>query len=243
MNFSIGEDDYIYETGIERLRCKQKCNHNYNSNCNHKYNYDCNSNCKSYCVDDCCDCCHNYNHNDICNKQCYHECYKHYEDFFDKFCDKFLEKCGDKCNNKPCNCCKCCCCCDNKKTDVKSILQASVNGQVFTSSNISFTKNLLKGTNIQIEGESLILLAKGHIYQVSYNMNAVGDLLITPQFNGVGQAQYSAQNITSKANQNISASATFLIDTTEQELYLDLLFDAFALSRNVVGNIAVVEIQ
>lgn len=160
------------------------------------------------------------------------ECYKFYSYFCEKFCEKFCEEFCEKCCNN-----------SEDKPVIKSVIQAMTEGQIITGSNIAFEGNIRKGKNIAIQNETLVLLAKGHIYQVSYNLTSPSNLTIIPQLNGIGQNQYATQNISVDPRQNISVSATFLVDTTAQEQYLDLLFQSSIAITTVVGSAAIIEIE
>lgn len=111
---------------------------------------------------------------------------------------------------------------------------------------IAFGVVFNNGTNITAPTTTTFQLAAGHVYSVSYIVNATvalaGFIGVTPQVNGAAQADFVTNSTSTLSATNPGVSGTFLINATAATT-LSFLFNASLTAAAPHGAVSIVQLS
>lgn len=114
---------------------------------------------------------------------------------------------------------------------------------------MGITADFVRSDNGEITAQSptVINLAQGYVYQVSYNVLATipadSYLEITPQINGAANQNYASRAVSSAANTQVGVSGSFLVDARTAAATLSFVYNGTAATTATGGTVSVVKID
>ena len=71
----------------------------------------------------------------------------------------------------------------------------------------------------------------------------VGNITVTPRFNGINQSDFSGKSVTGTLDANVSVSGTFLANATAGSITLDFLYNGLVTATSSAGSVSIIEVQ
>lgn len=114
---------------------------------------------------------------------------------------------------------------------------------------LDITADFVRSDNGEITALSstVINLAQGYVYQVSYHVLATipadSYLEIAPQINGTVNQNYTSRAVSSAANTQVGVSDSFLVDARTAATTLSFVYNGTAATTATGGTVSVVKID
>lgn len=130
---------------------------------------------------------------------------------------------------------------------ITTIFKGTILGNsVSNDSNMAYRKDFISGIDITQVTDIMFSLAANHMYLISHNtiatINIPGFISVTPRVDGVEQVKYSAKSVNNTASGSVNISSTFLLNTADQDQYIDFIVNSSSVNSRMTGVLSIVKL-